>query len=202
MLIARSVSAFLNPAFMNFYFALLLFFIGSKEIRVYELSISMIQVGIVLLVTYIFPFLIYFIAGKRIRNYLLTTQISEKLFLILLVILANFAGIYILRLSSVPPVYQIFHLGSILLAGLSLIILLYYNLSIYMVGTGAFTGAVLGMYNFLPHLSLSLLYWVILFSGFTGYSRLILKKHTPAQVYLGFLLGAALMYFYFSLAVR
>ncbi len=80
----------------------------------------------------------------------------------------------------------------------------YWKISAHMIGIGGMLGGIMGIsriYLLNPYVVFIVL---VLIAGLLGTSRLILKKHTPAQVYAGFGLGfisiyisSLLSYFYF-----
>jgi hypothetical protein len=94
---------------------------------------------------------------------------------------------------QLSPIFNLFVLGMASLSMLLLILLMVSNVSIYATGAGALTGAFIGLQlglgiNMLFFVSLSLI-----IGGLVGFSRLKLDTHRPAEVYLGYLLGACIM---------
>lgn len=71
----------------------------------------------------------------------------------------------------------------------ALIINFYWKISAHAIGIGGLLGGMMGVSHIQminPYVSFIV---VILISGLLGTSRIILKKHTPMQVYAGFCLG-------------
>ena len=65
----------------------------------------------------------------------------------------------------------------------------FWKISAHMIGIGGLMGAIMGyfkMYQLNPWILFIILF---LLAGILGTSRLILERHTPAQVYTGFVLG-------------
>ncbi len=81
--------------------------------------------------------------------------------------------------------------GSILLTAL---ITLFWKISAHTIAIGGLAGALLGLNFILPVSSFGVFYAALLCAGVAGYSRLKLNAHTPAQVYVGFILGFASMF--------
>ena len=94
---------------------------------------------------------------------------------------------------NLSPIFNLFILGMASLAVISMLWILFRNVSIYMVGAGALLGGFAGI-----HLTLqvNLVFFIILamlVGGLTGYSRLKLGQHKPVDIYTGYLAGAAVM---------
>lgn len=94
---------------------------------------------------------------------------------------------------NLSPIFNLFILGMASLAVISMLLIIFKNVSIYMVGTGALLGGFTGI-----HLTLqvNLIFFIIvalLLNGLAGFSRLSLGKHKPFDIYFGFLAGAGVM---------
>lgn len=82
-----------------------------------------------------------------------------------------------------------------LLLIISSIINIWWKISVHMIGIGSLLGSVLSVCYNVKGLNIYPLF-IILFilAGCLAVSRLILNRHTPAQVYAGFLLGISVSY--------
>jgi membrane-associated phospholipid phosphatase len=87
-----------------------------------------------------------------------------------------------------PLFYIILLCCSLSLIATSLINLVW-KVSAHMVGIGGVIGAVIALSVQLDTDFFYILSSLILLAGLLGYSRLKLNAHTPAQVYLGFVVG-------------
>lgn len=109
-----------------------------------------------------------------------------------------YVGFYALGRLNVFPVYKVFLISSILIIVILMIISVRWKISAHMAGIGGLTGAFtalslrLGMNT---SLALSILIGI---AGLMGSSRLILGKHTPMQIYTGFLTGFIVNYIIIS----
>lgn len=109
-------------------------------------------------------------------------------------------------ISSFAVPYYFYHVGTPLwLVGLvaaptiigffALLITLFWKISLHMLGIGGLIGGVLSVCFNVTGTNLVFLFMILfLLAGCLGVSRLYLKKSTPAQVYVGFLLGVVLSY--------
>ena len=81
----------------------------------------------------------------------------------------------------------------------SLIINIRWKISAHMIGIGGLTGALLCISILLEVYITPYLVYALLIAGLIGSSRLILKAHTPLQIYVGFAVGVicqfAVLYF-------
>jgi hypothetical protein len=102
-----------------------------------------------------------------------------------------------------PPLYTAFLLGATLGLFMAFFVNIFFKISAHAIGMGGLVMAVLFViwkwnapaFEFGPFLvSLNLvLVVVVLISGIVGTSRLVLQAHNSAEIYSGFLVGAAAM---------
>ncbi|MFT3995104.1 MAG: phosphatase PAP2 family protein [Dysgonomonas sp.] len=75
------------------------------------------------------------------------------------------------------------------------IINLYWKISTHMMGIGGLIGSILSVcYNVKGINPYGLFIILFILAGSLGVSRLLLKRHTPAQVYAGFIIGVVISY--------
>ncbi|MCC7050704.1 MAG: hypothetical protein IT239_02855, partial [Bacteroidia bacterium] len=101
---------------------------------------------------------------------------------------------YLLSKLPLPSVILLSVLGASIIIIITSVINLFWKISAHMIGVGGLIGALLALsFKYLVDsgfiLSLS-----ILAAGLLGFARLQLKAHTPAQVYIGFLLGLSIQF--------
>lgn len=106
-----------------------------------------------------------------------------------------YAGYYLLGKIPVFPVYKFFLIATVLVIILLMIISLRWKISNHMAAIGGLTGALLALSIRLQVNTSQVMALVFLFAGLVGTSRLILKKHSPLQVYAGYALGFVVMFF-------
>ncbi|MCK4288907.1 MAG: hypothetical protein KAW86_06865, partial [Bacteroidales bacterium] len=83
--------------------------------------------------------------------------------------------------------------GATFLLIITLIINFFWKISIHMIGIGGMLGTLIGL-SFLWMIDIPfLIILLILCSGITGFARLKLNAHNPAQVYTGFVIGTSFM---------
>jgi hypothetical protein len=125
---------------------------------------------------------------------------NERIFPLLLAAALFFITYYMLRQITLPPIVYFYIISSTLLLLVTLMVTFFRKISIHMVSLGGLT-AFLIIASLLLRTEVSMLIIAaILVSGATGSSRLILKAHSPLEVYAGYLLGFGMMmglFFYF-----
>ncbi|TVR41952.1 MAG: hypothetical protein EA394_04570 [Bacteroidia bacterium] len=127
-----------------------------------------------------------------INNYLLLDR-AERVFPLVIASFMFFMTYYLLRQLSLPSLLYFYIMGATLLVVATLIVSFFWKISIHMVSLGGLTGFLIVLSLLLHNEISSLIALAIIFSGFTGTSRIYLKAHSPAQVYVGYLLGALVM---------
>lgn len=105
------------------------------------------------------------------------------------------ALLFSVKSTIIPPVllYIIFSAATSLLAGL--LINLFYKISLHTLGWGSFAAALAGISIRFGIPLLFMIVFSVLLSGIVGYTRLKLKAHNPAQVYLGYVAGILVIAF-------
>lgn len=146
--------------------------------------------GFSFLLMVVFPILILFIGYKLKVFSSLHFELKEERYVPLLITgIIYYFAYYLLSTIKIPGILQLYLLGAILTIIISMLISIVWKISLHMLSLGAVLGMILGLssrlsINFLPEI-------IILFiiSGLVGSSRLYLKAHNKAQVYVGFTLG-------------
>ncbi len=101
---------------------------------------------------------------------------------------------YLLRQSPLHPSVLAMFSGAMVAVLFTLLITLYWKISVHMVGIGGLVGALWGLANIHGLYALPLIAMGIVLAGALGSARLVVGGHTQAQVHLGFLLGALCTY--------
>jgi membrane-associated phospholipid phosphatase len=128
---------------------------------------------------------------KVITSYLLTEK-DERRIPLLLVALLYLIGAFVLQKVDAPVILSLFLNGSSMVVLVVAIFNWKWKISNHMAGIGGLTGMVLAIsmrWMLNEQLIIAILFIV---AGLTGYARLRDNDHTPAQVYVGYLLGLAI----------
>ena len=90
--------------------------------------------------------------------------------------------------QSINPFLMLILVGAQFNIVLTLIISLFWKISIHMIGIGGLVGVCILMMKLNMQWD-NILYLSLFFSGLLAYARLKLEAHTPAQVLAGFIVG-------------
>lgn len=129
---------------------------------------------------------------RLIRSYALESR-QDRIYPVFASVVYTFLGFYVLRrIPFTNIVQQLYLVVIIVLAGFA-IVNFRWKMSMHMTVIGAVCGflLILGFRYFGNIYQLFIL--MLLLSGMLGSCRLYLKRHTPAQVYTGFLFGLGLV---------
>ena len=149
---------------------------------------------IVFLCTYIVPlaFIPFFLYQRVIMNIHMGSRRDRYVPLAVSFVLYIFCY-YLIRRISVPHLYHSFILSSLLCILATMLITIKYKISLHMVGAGGLV-ALIGFLAFYLKVDLQFYLGVaVVLAGLAGTARIILKAHTPDEVYTGFITGFSIV---------
>jgi membrane-associated phospholipid phosphatase len=114
---------------------------------------------------------------------------KERLVPIVFTLIPYAFSFYFLRKLPIPNIVPLYMLAATATVVLTLIVTIWWKISIHMVGIGGLAGLVFAFALIYQANVLVFLVLSFLFAGIVAWARLSLKAHNPAQVYSGFLLG-------------
>ncbi|MCK4701114.1 MAG: hypothetical protein KAT38_12290 [Bacteroidales bacterium] len=188
--IAKIISVILHPMFMPVYGILILFFISGTFLSYLPGPVKRIVFIIIAVNTIILPLSVvpFYVSQKIIKSIHMDTS-RERIIPLAMNSIFYYLGFYLLNRLQVPDLIKMYVLASFSVVVVTLLVSLKWKISIHMVGIGGLTGAIISISW---HLGVDMkVVWMglILCSGLIGFARLELNKHTPAQVYSGFVTG-------------
>lgn len=197
MLLARIISRSFNPLLVGVYFLLITLNFASEDVMSIPLKAKLMVIGMAMVTSYIVPALLISSFGTLFKQPLSLSGREEKIAKLFIAAIFYLLTYYLFNKIQFFPIYSWFLLGVATLTGLTILISIFWNISIYMAATGACMGALLGL-MFTTNFDLLIQILIITaISGLAGYSKLMLDEHRPAEVYAGFLLGTVGMFLYF-----
>ena len=188
--ISKAISLIYHPLIIPSLGMLVLFNSGSYlSYLPYDMKKWMLL--IVFLCTYVIPliFVPYLLYHKWLLNVQMENRRERYVPLVVSLVLYMFCYYLIHQINGIPQMYYSFILSSLIAVLVTILITLRYKISIHMVGAGGLV-ALIGFLAF--YLKVDLQFYLVVslvLAGITGTARLILKAHTPDQVYSGFLTG-------------
>lgn len=195
---ARIISAILHPMMLSTYTIVILFNLPAY----FSFGIPMKakwMIGIfVLIITGLLPLLMTFIMTKiGIIRSILMQEREERIWPFVVTAMFYYLAYYLLNRLELSPVYTLFMLGAFISVVAGLMISFFWKISAHMIGMGGMVGAFTGLSITLMIDASLLIVLLILLSGFTGFARLKLTAHSPAQVMAGFLTGFGILFLIF-----
>lgn len=191
--IARFISTLFNPFIITTCF--LLITLNSRfyfALAIPE-KVKWMIIGLVFITTFLLPLMINGIINSVIRKSMKADAGDERRIQLMLASVFYFLTYYLLGSVKFSPVFNLYIMGACILATMVLVINIYWKISVFMTSCGALTGAFTGISLASNSSLLMLIIFSLIISGITGFSRLKLQTHSPAQVYSGFGLGALFM---------
>lgn len=192
-MIARGISLVFHPlliptlAFLllmnsGFYFAMLSF------------NVKKIMLSVIFLSTFLLPLITIGLMSLNTRFKPDLDKSPDRVVPMLFTAIFYYIGYYTLGRMHVYPVYRVFLISSILIIVILMLVSVRWKISAHMAGIGGLIGAIIALSLRLGLNSSLLLAILIGIAGLIGSSRLILGKHTPIQIYTGFLSGFGVNY--------
>lgn len=114
---------------------------------------------------------------------------KERLVPIVFTLIPYAFSFYFLRKLPIPSIVPLYMLAATATVVLTLVVTIWWKISIHMVGIGGLTGLVFAFALILQADVIVCLALSFFVAGIVAWARLWLKAHNPAQVYTGFLLG-------------
>lgn len=192
--IAKVYSFILQPFLMPFY-SLALLFVYTNFFNLYIGQTFRFLLP-VLVFTFIIPslFTIVLVKMRYVKDVFLTDR-SERILPYMIFIVSNLSLAYFFYQSHVMFWFLGLVAAPAIIAFIGLIVNFFWKISAHMLGIGGVIGGVLSVCFHVKATSPIFLFAILfILAGFLGVSRLYLKASTPAQVYVGFLLGLAVGY--------
>ena len=196
---AKILSGIFNPLLMPTY-SILILFASDSYFSMLPFEAKKVIFVIVFISTCLLPlaFIPLFLYQNLIQNFDMKST-RERIIPFATIGLLYVLGYFLLRQMEVPETINHVILGGAITIFLTLFITLKWKISAHMAGIGALTGALL-IFSFTLKTNLTpFLVAAFMVAGLVGTSRMILKFHTPAQVYSGFGLGLAVLILTFTL---
>lgn len=160
----------------------------------YTPKIKILLIGIVFAATCLLPLLFILLISLTSNIKVSLEHQKDRLLPYLFSAFSIFLGAQLMGKLPIPGIFRLFMLGIVLTIVLLFVVTLKWKISGHAAGIGGVLGTFLALL-FKYKMDLQwLILATILVAGLIGSSRLILHKHTPSQVYAGFLLSWSVMY--------
>ncbi len=152
--------------------------------------------------TFVFPVTIFLVMLKyKWISALSMPDRKERAIPILIAATFFYILFHFSRGQEIDPIFGLYMLGATSLSLLSMLINHWWKISLHMLGTGGITAAVATLALFFSPTYFIALLGIVLVAGVTGYARLRLDAHKPAEVYTGFMIGFFFIFTLFAFAM-
>jgi membrane-associated phospholipid phosphatase len=150
---------------------------------------------VVSLATIVFPLINLVLLKKAgvITSYNLDNR-NERLAPAITTLIYFTLGYFLIKKGELPLVIYSMYLGGLASVFIAMLISLKWKISLHAIGISGVLGGIYGLFKIHEFVNIPLMILLIICSGLVMMSRLELKAHTPAQVYVGFLVGFAIVY--------
>ncbi|HOX76937.1 MAG TPA: hypothetical protein PLW31_02765 [Bacteroidales bacterium] len=188
--LAQVISVVFYPLFVPTYAFAILLTMPAYFSALMPAAAKWMVIGIIFLLTCVIPTLsfILMIKSRLVQSKYLSNR-DDRTIPYIVTIIFFYLTFYILKKLQISPVYYYFVIGATMLNVIIMGINFFWKISSHMASVGALAGMTVGLSYFLGTFYFGLIALSLLISGLTGFARLKLKEHTPAQVYAGFLVG-------------
>ncbi len=191
---AMALSIIFQPIFVPLYSLFILFNADTYITYAIQPEIRWIMYSITVVNTILFPIGIfyYFLKAGLIETLHMHTA-KERSLPFLTTILFHLSTFFLFSQLPITGLFSNLILGAMASVALAFVINLKWKVSIHMLGMGGIVGTIIGLVLRYQVNAVTLIMGLVIISGLVGYARLRLNAHTPLQVYVGFVLGTAIL---------
>lgn len=192
--LAQFLSVAFQPLFVPVYTMLLVFNTDTYITYAVTPEVRQFIYGVVVINTVMLPMAVFFfLMRKGIVKSLHMHTAEERTLPFLTVIIFQLSTYFLFLRLPMPKLIPDLVLASVASVAVALLINLRWKVSIHMLGMGGLVGTFIGLALRYQVEALQPVMTLVILSGLVGYARLRLNAHTPAQVYVGFLIGTGLL---------
>lgn len=198
--IAKLISVVFHPLLMPTWAYVLLINFGEPIEHEQSFFWEWLNGGYIFLATFLVPSIIFVVLFKlKYISALNMPNRQERHLPILITAVFFYLSFYLFRQLGLDALFGLYMLGATALAWLSMLINYWWKISLHTLGAGGLTGAVATLTLYFSPTYFAVLPIVVVVSGFIAFSRLKLKAHSQAEVYVGYLLGFAVIFGFFAM---
>ncbi|SFS45684.1 hypothetical protein SAMN05216365_10733 [Porphyromonadaceae bacterium NLAE-zl-C104] len=200
--IAHLISTIFQPLLMPIYGVMLLFvytYFGITYLQQFWLIITP-----VILFSFAIPAILIFMLYKiGVISDLSLKVRRERIYPYIITLLSYSVMIFFYYRMNMPPWFLMIMVSSVAIMLVAILITLKWKISAHMFGIGGLIGGAMSVSYFVEHSNPYFMFMgLFIIAGLVGTSRLILKRHTLAQVIAGFLLGFLLSFIFVWIGVQ
>ncbi len=195
--IAKLITGIFNPLLMPT-LGILILFSSNSYYSILSYDVQKVIFVTIIISTCLLPlsFLPLFYYQNIIKDISMRTK-RERIIPFFVIFVIYLLTYFLLNNMGVPPVINNMILGGAITILLLALLTTRWKVSAHMAGIGGLISALI-IFNLKLHASLLIYILIAVFiAGLVGTSRIILKAHSPGEIYSGFGLGLATMFLVF-----
>ncbi len=185
---ARFISAIFHPLFIPTLGFLFLFNSGFY-FSILPWALKKYMLLVVFITTCFLPAISIFVLSINSKFDINMEKNTERTLALIISAISYYVGYLFLKRVPSFPIYNILLIGSVLVQVILLPISMRWKISIHSAAIGGLIGGILALAFRLQENPVIILSSLILIAGLVGTARLILSKHTEAQIYTGLSVG-------------
>ena len=191
--VAKVISTAFNPLLMPTYALLMLFATNTYfSLLPFEAKKAIFLTTFISTCLLPLAFIPLFIYQNLIRNIEMQNK-KERLVPFSVITILYFLAYFLMAQMGVPPTILKIILAGGILTLLIVFITIWWKISVHMAGIGALAAAVYSFAVILRADFIVFLLVTLFIAGILGTARMVLKSHSPAEIYTGFGLGALVL---------
>lgn len=200
--IAHLISTIFQPLLMPIYSVMILFVY--TYFGVYYLHQFWLIITPVLLFSFAIPAVLIFMLYKiGVISDLSLKVRSERIYPYIITLISYSVMIFFYYRMRMPTWFLMIMVSSVAIMFVAILITLKWKISAHMFGIGGLIGGAMSVSYFVEHSNPYFMFMgLFIIAGLVGTSRLILKRHTLAQVIAGFLLGFLFSFIFVWMGAR
>lgn len=200
--ISHLISTIFQPLLMPIYSVMILFVY--TYFGVYYLHQFWLIITPVLLFSFAIPAVLIFMLYKiGVISDLSLKVRSERIYPYIITLISYSVMIFFYYRMRMPTWFLMIMVSSVAIMFVAILITLKWKISAHMFGIGGLIGGAMSVSYFVEHSNPYFMFMgLFIIAGLVGTSRLILKRHTLAQVIAGFLLGFLFSFIFVWMGAR
>jgi hypothetical protein len=191
--VAKVISTAFNPLLMPTYALIILFATNTYfSLLPFEAKKAIFLTTFISTCLLPLAFIPLFIYQNLIKNIEMQNK-KERLVPFSVITILYFLSYFLMNQMGVPPTILKIILAGGILTLLIVLITIWWKISVHMAGIGALSAAVFSFAIILKADFTMFLLISLFIAGILGTARMVLKSHSPSEVYTGFGLGALVL---------
>lgn len=191
---AKLISVIFHPVFIPLLLAVFIFKLNVYPFSFFSPKAMYIVLALLLFFNVLTPVIFIFLFKKAgyVTSFAMSER-NERIFPLITYAVLLYVSTILSRRWDLPPLWDVTLLMFAMLTLFTLLVNMFYKISIHLVGWGGLAGLTAFLIYFYKADYFILLTMIILLSGITAWSRAVLKTHKAGELITGFGMGFLLI---------